>query len=135
MMASLSRLNSINAIVVTRCHKCSCLPMSQCSNVPMSQCPNVQMFQCSYVRMFKCLNIQMLKCQMSNIKCQMPIRLNFCRSVPPEFLRSFFSVISLIAKFGLSFGYSFAVALKNFNLFGPITICENHSYPNAHNAR
>ena len=27
---------------------------------------------------------------MSKIKCQMSIRLNFCRSVPPEFLRSFF---------------------------------------------
>ena len=27
---------------------------------------------------------------MSNIKCQMSIWLNFCRSVPPEFLQSFF---------------------------------------------
>ena len=29
------------------------------------------------------------KYQMWDIKCQMSIRLNFCRSVPPEFLRSF----------------------------------------------
>ena len=31
---------------------------------------------------------------MSNIKCQMSIRFNFCRSVPPEFLRSFFLLAS-----------------------------------------
>ena len=29
---------------------------------------------------------------MSNIKCQMSIRLNFCRSVLPEFLRSFLEI-------------------------------------------
>ena len=27
--------------------------------------------------------------QMSKMKCQMSIRLNFCQSLPPEFLRSF----------------------------------------------
>ena len=32
----------------------------------------------------------LVKCQMSKIKNQMSIRLNFCRSVPPEFLRSLF---------------------------------------------
>ena len=31
-----------------------------------------------------------IKCQMSNAKCQKSIRLNFCRSVPPELLQSFF---------------------------------------------
>ena len=30
-----------------------------------------------------------VKYQMSNIKCQRSVRLNFCRSVPPELLRSF----------------------------------------------
>ena len=33
--------------------------------------------------------MQMFKCQMLNFKCQMSIRLHFCRSVPPEFLWSF----------------------------------------------
>ena len=28
----------------------------------------------------------------SNVKCQMSIRLNFCQSVPPELLRSFFKL-------------------------------------------
>ena len=32
-----------------------------------------------------------VKCQISNVICQMSIRLNFCRSVPPELLRSFLS--------------------------------------------
>ena len=32
---------------------------------------------------------------MSKMKCQMSIRLNFCRSVPPEFLRSFFFILHL----------------------------------------
>ena len=36
--------------------------------------------------MSKYSNVQMFKCQMS-------IRLNFCRSVPPEFLRSFFKSV------------------------------------------
>ena len=40
------------------------------------------MLKCSNVQMFKCSNVQIFKCQMS-------IRLNFFRSVPPEFLRSF----------------------------------------------
>ena len=31
-----------------------------------------------------------------NVKCQMSIRLNFCRSVPPEFLRSFFSLMMML---------------------------------------
>ena len=43
------------------------------------------MFKCSNVQMFKCSNVQM-----SNVKYQMSIRFNFCRSVPPEFIRSFF---------------------------------------------
>ena len=30
-----------------------------------------------------------VKCQMSKMKSQMSIRLNFCRSVPPELFRSF----------------------------------------------
>ena len=47
---------------------------------------DVQINDCSNVQTFKCSNV---KFQMSNIKCQMSIRLNFCRSVPPEFLRSF----------------------------------------------
>ena len=47
------------------------------SNVPMFKCFNVQMFKCSNVQMFKCPNVQI------------SIRLNFGRSVPPEFLRSF----------------------------------------------
>ena len=34
-------------------------------------------------------NVQMFRCL--NVKCQISIRLNFCRSVPPEFLRSFLS--------------------------------------------
>ena len=55
---------------------------------------NVPMFQCSNVKKFKCSNVQMIK--YSNIKCQMSIRLNFCWSVPPEFLRSFLSFISNI---------------------------------------
>ena len=42
------------------------------------------MFRCSNVQMFKCSNVQM-----SNIKCQISLRLNFGRSVPPEFLQSF----------------------------------------------
>ena len=50
----------------------------------MFNCSNVQMFKCSNIQMFKCSNVQM-----SKIKCQMSIRLNFCRGVPPEFLRSF----------------------------------------------
>ena len=37
--------------------------------------------------MFKCSNVQM-----SKVKYQMSIRLSFCRSVPPEFLRSFLFV-------------------------------------------
>ena len=32
---------------------------------------------------------------MSNVKCKMSIRLNFCRSVPPELLRSFLYFSSL----------------------------------------
>ena len=31
-----------------------------------------------------------VKNQMSNVKCQRSIRLNFCHSVPPELLWSFF---------------------------------------------
>ena len=71
-----------------------------CSNLQMFKSSNVQFFKWSYVHMFKCSNVQMFKCsnvqmfkysnvkyQMSNFKCQM---LKFCRSVPPEFLRSFF---------------------------------------------
>ena len=62
--------------------------MSQCPNVPMYQCSNFQMFKCSNVQIFKCSNVQMLKC--SNVKYQISIRLNFCRIVHPESLRSFF---------------------------------------------
>ena len=46
----------------------------------------------SNVQMFKCLNVQMFKCSnfpSSNV--QMSVRLNFCRSVPSEYLRSVFS--------------------------------------------
>ena len=43
------------------------------------------MFKCSNVQMFKCSNVQMFKCQMSNIKCQILFRLNFCWSVTPHF--------------------------------------------------
>ena len=48
----------------------------------MFKCSNVQMFKCSNVQMFKCSNV---KCQMSNIKCQILFRLNFCWSVTPHF--------------------------------------------------
>ena len=44
--------------------------------------------------MFKCSNFQMFRCsdfQILNVKCQISLRLNFCRSVPLEFLRSFLS--------------------------------------------
>ena len=56
----------------------------------MFKCSNVQMFKCSNVQMLKCSNVQIFKC--SNVKCQMSIRLNFCRSVPPELLRSFLAL-------------------------------------------
>ena len=56
--------------------------MFQCSNVQMFKCSNVQMFKCSNVQMFKCSNV---KCQMSNIKCQILFRLNFCWNVTPHF--------------------------------------------------
>ena len=69
--------------------QCSNVPMFQCSNVPMFQCSNVPMFQCSNVPMFQCSNVQIIKC--SNFQMFEYQILNFCRSVPPEFLRSFFS--------------------------------------------
>ena len=91
--------------------------MFKCSNVKC-QISNVRMFKCSNAQMFKhpnvpifnvpmfqwsnipiigiigigCLNVQLFKCsnvQMLNVKCNMSIRLNFCRSVLPEFLWSF----------------------------------------------
>ena len=40
------------------------------------------MIKCSKVQMFKCSNVPMFQCPMST-------RLNFCRNVPLEFLRSF----------------------------------------------
>ena len=52
---TLSRLNSINVIDVTRCWlnvECSNVPMFQCSNVPVFQCSNVPLFQWSNVLMF-----------------------------------------------------------------------------------
>ena len=42
------------------------------------QCCDVQMFKYSNVQKFKCSNV---RCQMSNTKCEMSIRLNFCRSI------------------------------------------------------
>ena len=36
-----------------------------------------------------------IKCLMSNIKCQISIKLNFCRSVPLELLQSFFISIAM----------------------------------------
>ena len=48
---------------------------------------NVQMFKCSDAQMFKCSNVQMFEWSK---ECQISIRLNFCRSVPLEFLHSFF---------------------------------------------
>ena len=41
--------------------------------------------------MYQISNVN-VKNQMSNIKCQMSIGLNFCQSVPPEFLRSFLTI-------------------------------------------
>ena len=37
----------------------------------------------------------LVECKMSKIKCKMSIRLNLCRSVPPEFLGSFLSLLIL----------------------------------------
>ena len=76
--------------------KCSNVPMFKCSNVQMFKCSNFSMFNCSNVQMFKYSNVQMFKCSIvqmlkfSNV--QMLIRLKFCRSVPLEFLRSFFTI-------------------------------------------
>ena len=76
--------------------------MFQRSNVQLFKCSNAQMFKCSnlqmfyYVQMFKRSNVQIIKCsnvQISKVKYQMSIRLNFCRCVPPEFLRSFFNLL------------------------------------------
>ena len=86
--------------------KYSNVPMFICSNVHMFKCSNAQMFKSSNVSMFKCFNVQMFRCsnvqmfkcsnvQMSNIKWKMSIRLNFCRSVPPEFLRSFLASLDM----------------------------------------
>ena len=50
----------------------------KCSNVQMCKCSNVQMFKCSNVQIFKCLNVK--------FKYKMSMRLNCCRSVPPEFI-------------------------------------------------
>ena len=50
---TLSRLNSINAIDVTRSWlnvECSNVPMFQCSNVTMFQCFNIPIFQSSTVQ-------------------------------------------------------------------------------------
>ena len=69
--------------------KCSNNQIFKCSNVHIFKFSNVQMFKWSNDQMIKWSNVQMFKCQMSNIKCQSLIRLNFCRSVLPEFLRSF----------------------------------------------
>ena len=63
--------------------------MLKCSTVQKFKYSDVQMFKCSKVQMFKFSNVQMFKCwkfQMSKVKCQMSIRLNFCQSLPPEFL-------------------------------------------------
>ena len=65
----------------------------QYSNVPRFKFSNIQMFKYSNVQIFKCSKVQMFKClnvQMSKVKCQISIRLNFCWSVPLEFLRSFY---------------------------------------------
>ena len=67
---TLSCLNSINAIEVTRCwlmliecrmFQYSNVPMFQCSNVPIFQYSNVPMIPCSNVQMFKYSNVQMFK--------------------------------------------------------------------------
>ena len=54
------------------------------------------MFKYFNVQMFKRLNVQIFKSsdvQMSNVKYQMmSIRLNFCQSILPEFLQSFFII-------------------------------------------
>ena len=58
---TLSRLNSINTIDVTRADwcwlnvKCS---MFQCSNVQMLKCSNVQISKCSNLQMFRCSDVQ-----------------------------------------------------------------------------
>ena len=55
---TLSCLNGINAIDVTKC----CVQMFNCSNVPMFQCFNVSMFQCFNVPIFQCSNVPMFRC-------------------------------------------------------------------------
>ena len=74
--------------------QCSNVQIFKCSNVQIVKCSNFEMLKCSKVQMLKCSNVQMFKCL--NVKYQMSVRLNFCRSVPPEFLWSFFKFISRV---------------------------------------
>ena len=70
------------------------ITMFQCSNVPIFQCSSVSMFQCSNISLVHWSTGQLVHWSigwMSNVKCQMLIRLNFCQSLPPERLRSFLS--------------------------------------------
>ena len=45
--------------------------------------------------------MQNVKCQKSIVKCQKSIRLNFCRSVLPELLRSFYNCVSSCSRLRL----------------------------------
>ena len=64
---------------------------------------------------------------MSKMKCQMLIRLNFCRSVPPEFLRSFLvrscPLITLIKCLTRLWGHSLKVFSKCIRLCRCLSLC------------
>ena len=70
--------------------------------------------------MFKCSNFQMFWCsyfQILNVKCQISLRLNFCRSVPLEFLRSFFDKKSFYYSWGgCSWVWSWRLSLESEEL-------------------
>ena len=100
--------------------------MFEWSNAQMFQCSNVQMFKCSNVQMFKCSNFQMFKCsnlQMSKVKCQMSIRLNFCRSVLPVI---FSRRRSIFSKCSTCFMRDICVSYKHIKCFS-WAICQGFS--------
>ena len=115
--------------------KCSNVQIFQYSNIPLFQCSNIKTFKFSNAQMLKCSNVQMFKCsnvrkfkssnvQMSNIKCQMSIMLNFCRSVSPEFLRLFFT-------FSLCIDHNFpgSIIISGFAIQSPSKCCCNPAQP------
>ena len=100
---TLSRLNSINAIDVTRvtrdCRMAN-VHWSIGSQVHQSNGPLVLWFIGPLVHWL-------------NVKCQMSIRFNFCWSVHPELLRSFFSS-SAISRFPLKLFQICSIVLSSF---------------------